>query len=117
MAPGSSGSTPAAEILPWQLAVNVSLSGANTRTSSTAAIPENAGAAPVRSKLIAWSALDRAVDLVRLGRFVDARVAACELAAILPAAGRDPRAVVSRLTADQSLVDDLVEALALAGLG
>jgi hypothetical protein len=62
---------------------------------------------------LAWSALDRAVALARLGRLADARVAACELAAI----ARDPRAVVSRLTADQALVDDLVEALALAGLG
>ncbi|WP_437522128.1 hypothetical protein WME79_30725 [Sorangium sp. So ce726] len=66
---------------------------------------------------LAWSALDRAVALTRLGRFVDARAAAGELAAILPAVARDPRAVVRRLTADQALVDDLVEALAIAGLG
>ncbi|WP_437973304.1 hypothetical protein WMF11_30865 [Sorangium sp. So ce295] len=66
---------------------------------------------------LAWSALDRAVALARLGLIADARAAARELAAILPEAARDPRAVVSRLTADQALACDLVEALALAGLG
>ncbi|WP_437605735.1 hypothetical protein WMF20_32250 [Sorangium sp. So ce834] len=66
---------------------------------------------------LAWSALDRAVVLARLGRVADARAAGRDLAAILPEVARDPRAVVRRVTADQALVDDLVEALALAGLG
>ncbi|WP_437791796.1 hypothetical protein [Sorangium sp. So ce693] len=66
---------------------------------------------------LAWSALDSAVALARLGRLAEARVAGCQLAAVLPQVSRDPRAVVNRLTADQALVDDLVEALALAGLG
>ncbi|WP_438004069.1 hypothetical protein WME89_35245 [Sorangium sp. So ce321] len=66
---------------------------------------------------LAWSALDRAVALARLGRLAEARAAACELTAILPDAARDPRALVRRLTADQALVDDLVVALACAGLG
>lgn len=58
-----------------------------------------------------------AVALARLGRIAEARVAGCQLAAVLPQVSRDPRAVVNRLTADQALVDELVEALALAGLG
>ncbi|WP_437596274.1 hypothetical protein WMF28_27220 [Sorangium sp. So ce590] len=66
---------------------------------------------------LAWSALDRAVALARLGRLAEARAAGCELAAILPEVARAPRGVVSRMTADQALVDDLVEALALAGVG
>ncbi|HTN92379.1 MAG TPA: hypothetical protein VL242_52285 [Sorangium sp.] len=66
---------------------------------------------------LAWSALDRAVALARLGRAADARAAGRELAAILPEVARDPRAVVRRMTADQALIDDLVEALALAGVG
>ncbi|WP_437827317.1 hypothetical protein [Sorangium sp. So ce1153] len=66
---------------------------------------------------LAWGALDRAVALARLGRLADARAAGRELAAILPEVARDPRAVVRRMTADQALIDDLVEALALAGVG
>ncbi|WP_437686097.1 hypothetical protein [Sorangium sp. So ce176] len=84
------------------------------RGDHAAALVEAEAIAPLH---VAWSALDRAVALARLGRTADARRAARELAAILPEVARDPRAVVSRLTADQALIDDLVEALALAGLG
>ncbi|WP_437586221.1 hypothetical protein [Sorangium sp. So ce1000] len=84
------------------------------RGDYAAALIEAESIAPLH---LAWSALDRAVALARLGRFADARVAAGELAAVLPAVTRNPRAVVSRVTADKALVDDLVEALALAGLG
>ncbi|WP_437619017.1 hypothetical protein [Sorangium sp. So ce1151] len=83
------------------------------RRDYAAALVEAEAIAPLH---VAWSALDRAVALVRLGRIADARRAACELAAMLPEVARDPRAVVSRLTADRALVDDLAEALALAGL-
>ncbi|WP_437681996.1 hypothetical protein [Sorangium sp. So ce131] len=84
------------------------------RGDYAAALVEAEAIAPLH---LAWGALDRAVALARLGRLAAARAAARELAAILPQVARDPRAVVRRMTADQALACDLVEALALAGLG
>jgi tetratricopeptide (TPR) repeat protein len=66
---------------------------------------------------LAWDPLDRAVCLARLGRIEEARAAGRELCAILPAIDRDPRVFVARMTADEALIDDLVEALRLAGIG
>jgi TolB-like protein len=66
---------------------------------------------------VAWDPLDRAVALAGLGRLDEARAAAKELAAILPAILVDPRAVLARLTADQALQAQLLEGLGLAGIG
>jgi hypothetical protein len=66
---------------------------------------------------LAWDPLDRAVALARVGRIVEACAAGRALTAILPGISRDPRAFAARMTADAGLVDDLVEALSLAGVG
>lgn len=66
---------------------------------------------------LAWDPLDRAVALARLGRIPEARAAGRALTALLPEIATVPRAFVARLTADEALIDDLVEALRLAGIG
>jgi hypothetical protein len=66
---------------------------------------------------LAWAPLDRAVALARLGRISEARAAGRALAAMLPSIMEDPRAVLARLTADEALIRDLMEALRLAGVG
>jgi hypothetical protein len=76
-----------------------------------------AKAEAIATPRLAWDPLDRAVALARLGRLAEARAAGRALTAILPQISREPRAFAARLTADASLVDDLVEALSLAGVG
>lgn len=66
---------------------------------------------------LAWDPLDRAVALARLGRTPEARDAGRALTLMLPSIAENPRAVVARMTADEALVDDLVEALRLSGVG
>jgi hypothetical protein len=76
-----------------------------------------AEAETIATPQLAWDPLDRAVALARLGHIAEARAAGRALTAILPEIARQPRAFAARLTADAGLVDDLVEALSLAGVG